>query len=133
MNFPVDFLEHPFHRKDLDFACGVSVMKTDSRHFWRTSCRAPARLLLAPAVEYSCTVVDVSEGGAGVTLADSLPAGASCMVSFDLVDKDAVRRINAWGRIVYSNACAGSAKAGIQFLDMDSNSRFLLRALELIS
>ena len=70
--------------------------------------------------------MDVSEGGIGVRMTEALRAGTNCMVSFDLVDNDIPRRVNAWGKIVYSNVHVQAVRAGIQFVDMDGYSKLLL-------
>ena len=98
----------------------------DRRRHLRTAYQGSARLLVAPASEYSCTIMDVSEGGIGVRMSEALPSETNCMVSFDLVDDDIPRRVNAWGKIVYSNDRVQAVRVGIQFVDMDSYSKLLL-------
>lgn len=71
--------------------------------------------------------MDVSEGGIGVRMSEVLPSETNCMVSFDLVEDDIPRRVNAWGKVVYSSETVQAVRVGIQFVDMDSYSKLLLR------
>lgn len=109
-----------------------SAVKVDSRRHIRAACQVPARLLVAPASEYSCTIVDLSEDGIGVRMTETLRAGTNCMVSFDLIDDNMRRRVNAWGKVVYSNEHVQAVRAGIQFVDMDSYSKLLLHRVPIL-
>lgn len=102
----------------------------DGRRFVRTDFRAPARLLLAPAMVTSCEILDIADGGLGIASSTQLPLGTRCMVSFDCQCNGKPKRLNAWGQIIYSNKCEQGFRTGVQLLDMDSYSRLLLQKIQ---
>jgi hypothetical protein len=101
----------------------------DRRRFPRTDFRAAAKLLLAPATVTPCEILDIAEGGVGIAISTQLSSGTRCMISFDCQYNGQQRRVNAWGRIVYSNECGQVFRTGAQLLDMDSFSRLLLQEI----
>lgn len=78
-----------------------------------------------------CQAFDVSPFGVGVIGSRPLEHDSGCMVSFDLIQEDGHKRINARGTVVTSTPLhAGAYRIGISFADMDSRSRQLLESLE---
>jgi hypothetical protein len=93
--------------------------------------REPAKVLVTRLGIRSCTTVDVSEAGIAVITAIPLRQGDTCMIALDLGASAARKRINAWGKVVYSNPDLELGfRVGICFIDMDNYSQLLIRDLE---
>jgi hypothetical protein len=101
------------------------------RKFRRKVVREPAKVLVTRLGIRSCTTVDVSEAGIAVITAIPLRQGDTCMIALDLGASAARKRINAWGKVVYSNPDLDLGfRVGICFIDMDNYSQLLIRDLE---
>jgi c-di-GMP-binding flagellar brake protein YcgR len=103
----------------------------ERRLITRTPLRLPARLLVSRDCPFDVETIDVSVGGACVLTDQALSLGTGCAIAFEVQMPEGMRRVNAWGAVVYDYADSGNTqhRIGIAFVDMDAYSRHLLQRL----
>jgi len=103
----------------------------ERRLITRIPLRLPAKLLVSRERPFDVETVDVSVGGVCVLTSQPLPVGTGCAIAFEVQMPEGVRRINAWGAVVYDFAGPDEHQhhVGIAFVDMDAYSRHLLQRL----
>lgn len=103
----------------------------ERRLITRTPLRLPAKLLVSSDRPFEVETIDVSVGGACVLANQSLSLGTGCAIAFEVQMPEGMRRINAWGAVVYDYIGSDNARhhIGIAFVDMDAYSRHLLQRL----
>ena len=101
------------------------------RHLSRTVIHVSAQLLPAGMAYSTVEVQDISEQGLGIFALAALLPGQDCMVAISLPGTGSLRRINAWGTIIYCRQKASGYRLGVKFIDMDTQSRTCIRCLSL--
>lgn len=88
-------------------------------------------LLVAGGISINVTVSDISELGLGVFAPAALEDGLECVLALALPGTASPRRLNAWGKVIYSIPMQGRYRIGISLVDMDSRSLDCIRCLAL--
>ena len=101
------------------------------RHLLRTVIHVSAQLLPAGMADSTVEVLDMSEQGLGMFALTPLISGQDCMIAISLPGNGSLRRINAWGTIIYCRQMATGYRIGVKFIDMDMQSRTCIRCLSL--
>lgn len=82
------------------------------------------RMLDHDAAPIDITIVDISIGGLGILVSDARRKGDPCVISFNILIENRMRRINAWAKVVHCiQQGENSYRAGIRFCDHDPNSK----------
>jgi hypothetical protein len=78
----------------------------------------------------SVTVLDISSTGMAVEMHESLQFEVMYVFALELRGPTRPTRLNALAKVVYVAALGPAFRIGLQFVDMDSCSRFHLNALQ---
>lgn len=105
-------------------------MHSERRSLVRHPTAELLKILEGDGTQRSATLTDLSTSGLGFTSTHTLPIGVTLLVSFDLNIRDARKRVNALGKLVYIQAVGSERyRAGMRFIDMDSRSRLLIESV----
>ncbi|RJF96027.1 PilZ domain-containing protein [Noviherbaspirillum saxi] len=107
------------------------LVDIERRLISRTPLHHPAKVLVSRDHPFEVETVDVSVGGIGVVALHPILPGTPCAVAFELSMPEGMRRINAWGSVVYDSLFDTQLhRIGITFVDMDAYSRHLLQRVD---
>lgn len=83
-----------------------------------------AKILVMDAPPLEVSTLDISVTGLSLLTTQPLQRGQSCALAFDIRMDEGMKRINAWGTVVYCTPHdAGGFRVGVRFIDIDSISR----------
>ncbi len=97
-------------------------MRLDNRSILRKILRCHAKVAMAGRPPLNARTVDISPNGMCLLVAEQLPAGLSCNVSFEVPLNGKMKKVQVIAKAVYSVFGTDGFRIGMQFTQVDPAS-----------